>query len=350
MSRYVAYDAVNTKIKSMMSKLLIEENWNRVIECKNVEELVSVLKDSPEFERILRGVEPQQIHRDDLETAFGRLQVAEMESIIHYFSGPYKAFLQMLLFEFELIDLILVIRKVSQNENLDDVRKHFMHSEKFSELAFDKLIASSNIADLTANLAANAKSSSFYEKLRNLSSDDVIKREFHIEMELQIYLYNNLLKRAKNLSNADRVEVEDILGFKIDFENVQWIYRGMKYYNISPEEILIYCMPGGKRISYQGLKKLCYTKSTEEMKSLANKYLKKYDVFDVSEDSQIGINMDRYFLKYLSKIDRNKKSIGTVLAYYYMNGIIFKDFIIITEGIKYKVPIEILEKYLTRIA
>lgn len=350
MSRYVAYDAVNTKIKSMMSKLLIEENWNRVLECKNVEQLVSVLKDSPEFETILRGVEPHQIHRDDLETAFGRLRVDEMERIIHYFSGPYKAFLQTLLFEFELIDLILVIRKVSQNESMDDVRKHFVHSEKFSELAFDKLIASSNIADLTANLAANTKGKSFYEKLRNLSSEDVIKREFHIEMELQMYLYSNLFKKAKNLSYADRIEVEDILGFKIDFENVQWIYRGMKYYNISPQEILIYCLPGGKRINYQGLKKLCYTKSTEEMKSLAHKYLKKYDVFDVSEDSEIGINMDRYFLKYLSKIDRNKKSIGTVLAYYYTNEIIFKDFIIMTEGIKYKVPIEILEKYLTRIA
>ncbi len=348
MSRYVAYDAVNTKIKSMMSKLLIEENWNRVLECKNVEELVSVLQDSPEFEIILRGVDPNQIHRDDLETFFGRLRVAEMENIIHYFSGPYKAFLRTLLFEFELIDLILVIRKVSQNENLNDIRKHFIHSEKFAELSFDKLIASSNITELTANLAANAKGSSFYEKLRNLSNEDVFKREYHIEMELQIYLYNNLLKKAKKLDDADRQEVEDIIGFKVDFENVQWIYRGLRYYNISPEEILIYCLPGGKRINYQGLKKLCYTKSIDEMKALAHKYLRKYDVFEVSSDSEIGINMDRYFYKYLSKIDKSKKSIGTVLAYYYMNEIIFKDFIIITEGIKYKVPKEIMSKYLTR--
>lgn len=350
MGKYVSYDAVNTKIKSKMGKLLIEENWKKILECKNVEQLISVLKDSPEFDLILNGTDPHEMHRDELETAFSRLRVAEMESIIHYFSGPYKAFLQNLLFEFELSDLILLIRKVAQNESLEDIKKHFVHSEKFSELAFDKLITSSNISDLTADLATNIRESYFYERLRNLSNEDVVRREFHIEMRLQVHLYSNLLKKAKKLNPEDRKEVEEILGFKIDFENVQWIYRGMKYYNISPEEILIYCLPGGKKISYQRLKKLCYTSSIEEMKSLAHQYLRKYDVFDVSEESVIGVNMDRYFLKYLYKIDRNKKTIASVLAYYYINGIIFKDFITVTEGIKYKLSLDFFGKYLIRTA
>lgn len=348
MSRYVAYDAVNTKIKSKISRLLGEDDWKSLLECTNVAQVVSILKDSPEFEIILKNVDPYEVHRDNLETAFGRLRVAEMESIIHYFSGPYKAFLQTLLFEFELSDLILLIRKVAQNESLEDIKEHFVHSEKFAVLAFDKLMASSNISDLSADLASSVKGSSYYEMFKNLSNEDIIRREFHIEMKLQMYLYSKLLKKAKNLSIEDRIEVEDILGFKLDYENVQWIYRGKKYYNISPEEILVYCLPGGKKITYQRLKKLCYAKTIEELKSLAHKYLKKYDVFEVSEDSEIGINMDRYFLKYLFKKDTNRKTIGSVLSYFYMNGIIFKDFITMTEGIKYEVPIEILEKYLIR--
>ena len=350
MSKYVAYDAVNTKIKSKMSRLLGEDDWRSLLECTNVEQIVSKLKDSPEFDIILKGVDPHEIHRDNLETAFSRLRVAEMESIIHYFSGPYKAFLQSLLFEFELLDLILLIRKVAQNESLDDIKEHFVHSDKFSVLAFDKLMTSSNIADLSADIASSVKGSSYYEKFRNLSNEDIIRREFHIEMKLQMYLYNRLLKKAKNLNAEDRAEVKDILGFKLDFENIQWIFRAKKYYNISSEEILVYCLPGGKKINYQRLKKLCYTNSVDELKSLAQKYLKKYDVFDISDDSVIGINMDRFFLKYLCKKDINRKTIGSVLSYYYMNGIIFKDFVTMTEGIKYDVPIEILEKYLVRIA
>jgi V/A-type H+-transporting ATPase subunit C len=346
MSKYVAYDAVNTKIKSKISRLLGEDDRESLLECTNVEQIVSILKDSPEFELILKNVDPHEIHRDDLETAFARLRVAELESIIHYFAGPYKAFLQTLLFEFELSDLILLIRKIAQNESLEAIKKHFVHSEKFSVLAFDKLMASLNISDLSANLASSVKGSSYYEKFKNLSNEDIIRREFHIEMKLQMYLYSKLLKKAKNLSIEDRSEVEDILGFKLDYENVQWIYRGKKYYNISPEEILIYCLPGGKKITYQRLKKLCYAKTIEELKSLAHKYLKRYDVFDVSGDSEIGINMDRHFLNYLCKKDINRKTIGSVLSYYYRGGIIFKDLITITEGIKYEVPIEILKKYL----
>ncbi len=341
MSRYVAYDAVNTKIKSKRGRLLDKKDWAKILECTSVKELTATLKDIPEFEKILKDMDAQEIHRDDLETILGRFRVSEMESILHYFSGPYKAFLQTVLFEFELSDLILVIRRVAQNESMDNIKKHFIHSEKYSELGYDKLIASSNIIDLMDNL----KGSSYYNKFKSLTNEDIVKREFHIEMKLQMYLYSSLLKKSKNLSDKDRVEVEEILGIKIDFENVQWIYRGMKYFNISPEEILIYCLPGGKRISYQRLKKLCYSKSIEEVKSLSKNYL-KYDLFTSSDDSEIDINMDRYIYRYLDKKDKNEKTIGTALAYFYMNGIIIKDFIAVTEGIKYQLPKDKLKKYL----
>ena len=291
--------------------------------------------------RIIKNANSQYMHRDDLETILGRFRVSELEDILHYFSGPYKSFLQTMLFEFEISDLILIIRRVAQNESMENIKNHFIHSENYSALSYDKLIASSNIADLIENL----KNSFYYNKFKSLSNEDIVKREFHIEMKLQMYLYSTLLKKSKKLNTDDMKEVEEILGIKIDFANVQWIYRAKKYFNISSEEILIYCMPGGKRISYSRLKKLCYAKSTEEVKSLSNVFL-RYNLFNSQDDSEVDINIDNYIYNYLNKKDMNKQSIGTALAYFYMNSIIVKDLITVTEGIKYKLPKDKLKKYL----
>ena len=341
MNPYVAYDAVSTKIKAKRGRLLDKKDWDNILECTSVDQVTSMLKDRPELAEIIKDTDSQHIHRDDLETILGRFKVSEIEDILHYFSGPYKSFLQTVLFEFEIADLILVIRKVAQNESMDNVKKHFIHSENYSELSYDKLIASSNITDLIENL----KNSSYYNKFKSLTNEDIVKREFHIEMKLQMHLYNTLLKKSKKLSASDKIEVEDILGVKIDFANVQWIYRGMKYFNISPEEILIYCLPGGKRISYPRLKKLCYAKSIEEVKSLSKNFL-RFDIFTSKDDSEIDLKIDSYIYNYLDKKDMNKKSIGTALAYFYMNSIIVKDLIAVTEGIKYQLPKDKLQKYL----
>ena len=341
MNTYVAYDAVNTKIKSKKSRLLDKKDWDNILDCTSIEQITDMLKDRPELADIIKETDSRYIHRDDLETILGRFRVSEIEDILHYFSGPYKSFLQTVLFEFEIADLILIIRKVVQNESMDNIKKHFIHSENYTELSYDKLITSSNISDLIENL----KHSSYYSKFKSLTNEDMVKREFHIEMKLQMYLYTTLLKKSKKLNYSDRIEVEDILGVKIDFANVQWIYRAMKFFNISPEEILIYCLPGGKKISFSRLKKLCYAKSIEDVKALSNKYL-RYDIFTAHDDSEIDRRIDSYIYNYLDKKDLNKRSIGTAIAYFYMNSIIVKDLIAVTEGIKYKLPKEKLKKYL----
>lgn len=341
MNTYVAYDAVSTKIKSKKSRLLDKKDWESILDCTSVEQVTNMLKDRPELAEIIREADSRHIHRDDLETILGRFRVSEIEDILHYFSGPYKSFLQTVLFEFEISDLILIIRKVAQNESMENIKKHFIHSVNYSELSYDKLISSSNISELVENL----KNSPYYAKLKSLTNEDMVKREFHIEMKLQVYLYTTLLKKSKKLSDYDRVEVEDILGVKIDFANVQWIYRAMKYYNIPPETILVYCLPGGKRLSYSRLKKLCYAKSIEEVKSLSSNYL-RYNIFTSPDDSEMDIKIDSYIYNYLDKKDKNKKTIGTALAYFYMNNIIVKDLIAVTEGIKYQLPKDELKKYL----
>ena len=71
-------------------------------------------------------------------------------------------------------------------------------------------------------------------------------------------------KKAKKLSKEDERIVIEALGINIDLINIQWIYRAMKNYRISLEEILIYSIPNGYKLTYPKLKELIYSKGVED--------------------------------------------------------------------------------------
>lgn len=339
MNPYMAYDAVNTKIISRIGNILKKEDWDKILGFTTVDQLTDFLKSKPAIKKAFEDLKNDNIHRDSLEAILGKYKTIEIEKLLHYFSGPYKSFIQTMLIESEISDLSLILRKISRGEDIKDIEKRFVHSEKYTSLNYDKLLSSKNVVQFTENL----KGSPYYNGLKTLSNEDAVKREFHIEMKLHVVLYKTLLAKAENLSAVDMETAKSIIGFKIDLENIQWIYRAIKFYDISPEEILIYSLEGGKKITYNRLKNLCYTKTKDEFKKLVKSYI-KFDLFKGVSDSTTDIGIDYNMYNYLK--NNSYDNIGSVISYIYLLGIIIDDLTSVTEGIKYNVPREKLKSYL----
>ena len=336
----MAYEAVNTKIITKKSQILDEKKLEKIIQCNTVEQVTEFLKNKYNLKQIIDDTKSRELHRDDLETLLNRYWVLEIEDILHYFSGPYKDFLQIYLMNFEISDLVMILRKIVKGDDMAGVEKHFVHSENYSSLPFSKLAASKSVLQFIENL----KSTQYYSFLKTVTDNDVVKREFHIEMKLQLLLYKTLINKSEKMKPIDREAANEIIGLKIDFLNVQWIYRAKKFYDISPEEMLIYSLQGGKRLSFNRLKKLCYSKSIDEVKQLSNRYL-RYSIFITDNDLNIEKNIDNYLYEYV-KNRECQGDIGTALSYIYMLGIVVKDLITVTEGIRYKLPKDRLKQYL----
>lgn len=340
MNPYMAVEAVNTKIVTKQGYLLNKDNWKKLFSFNSVSQLTEFFRNDPEFKIVFKDLSTEEIHRNNLEALLNKYRTYEIEELLHYFSGHYKSFVQALLKEAEIQDLSLILRKIARYEKLNGIKENFVHSEKYTDLNFDKLLNSRNLVSFTENL----KGSLYYNDLRNLTKEDAIKREFHIEMKLHLNFYNNLLKKAEDLSKEDMNTAKEIIGYKIDLENVQWIYRALNYYKISPEEILIYSINGGKKINYNHLKKLCYIKSNEDFIKTVNSYL-KFDFFEEMKSKNSNLTIDQHMLKFIKK---NKfRGIGTILTYYFLVGIIIYDLTSVTEGIKYNAPKERILEYLS---
>ena len=341
MNPFAAYRAINTKIHGKRRVLLNQSEWSKAIEYKSITQMIDFLKKRDGYKELIEAHKGEELHRADLEMLLDGYVVSQIEGMLHYFSGSYKEFFKTFLMEYEISDLQLLLRIISRNEDLEEVRHLFVHSERWGISQYNKLLACKTVSQFVEAL----KGTIYYQAVKNITQDDMDKREFHMEMQLYILFYKMLMERASKLSKADEAIAKKIIGTKADFINAQWIYRAVKYYDISSEEILIYSLPCGNKLTYKKLKQLSYAKSVDELKKMIQEYL-DYPLFEKNEDAFLHCMADRYLLKYVNKIGREGESIQSPIAHIYTLQIEVNDLVALTEGVRYALLENELRKYL----
>ena len=341
MNPFASYRAINTKLHAKKRTLLSKHEWSKLMQYQEVSEVITFLRKRVGYKEQMRLYQSNDIHRSDLEIILDHYCVREIEAILHYFSGGYKEFFKTFLMEYEISDLALILRSISRNDEMKEIEKLFVHSERWCLANYSKLIACKNVAQFIEALRGTC----YYQALKTMSSEDVVKREFHMEMKLYMLLYNELFEKANRLNSRDEKIAKKMIGTKIDFINAQWIYRALKYYEISPEEILIYSLQNGNKLSYLKLKRLSYSKSIEDFKQLAQKYL-GYSLFKEQNDVFLDSMTERYYYKFACHMDQDDESIAATIAYIMLLEVEINDLIALTEGIRYKLREGDLERYL----
>ena len=341
MNPFASYRAINTKLYAKKRTLLSQTEWMKVAQLKKVSQVVEFLKKREGYKNLMAMNKEYDLHRSDLEIVLDRYMVSEIEDMLHYFSGSYKEFFKTYLMEYEISDLNLILRSITSNEDMTNMERLFVHSEKWGKVDYKKLLGCKNVLQFVEAL----KGTSYFMALKTITQEDLTKREFHMEMKLYMLFYSELIEKATHLNAKDEAIAKRIIGTKIDFLNAQWIYRALKYYDISPEEILIYSLRNGNRLGYRKLKNLSYAKDLETFKALAEKYL-GYPLFKDNNDMYIDSNTDRYLYKLVSKINKDDESIAFSIAYLYKLEIEIKDLVSLTEGIRYAVSEIELSRFL----
>lgn len=341
MNPFAAYRAINTKIHGKKRSLLPKTEWAKLAALQNVSQVIDYLKKQESYKAVFATCKNNDLHRSDLEILLDRYCVREIEEMLHYFSGSYKDFFSTFLMEYEILDLDLILRTIAREESMAGIEELFVHSEKWASADYHKLINCKNVAQFVEAL----KGSSYYLAIKTLTQEDLSKREFHMEMKLYMLYYSILGEKMERLEKKDQKIARLFIGTKIDFLNAQWLYRAIKYYDISPEEILIYSLPNGNKLTYRKLKQLSYIKNVDECKRLIEKYL-NYPLFKDNNDAFLDCMSDRYLYKFALKMAKDDETIASSLSYINLIGIETNDLIALTEGVRYELPENELSKYL----
>lgn len=323
------FSALNTKLKAMSAQFLTASDYEELLKLSTEREIARYLKNNTRYKKIFEPYNIENLKRWEIELLIQREIVLELNKIRGYLDENYREFIDVILLRYEIKDLKLVLRAVSRNEDLKEIKEHFAHDREHEVIDFDKLLSKNNLNDM----AAQFKGTVFQDSFRSITEEDLNLREFHVEMNLDSTFYKLLKESAQKMDPQDKRLVELTASANIDLINVQWILRAKKYYNLMDEELLNYTLLGGN-ISFKKLKEIIYAPDyLERIKKIGAKH---GFYFDENHDEYLQTDINRNLQKMMKKVAREYPlSIAELILFTHKLEFETMDLISIIEGVRY---------------
>ncbi len=340
------FAAINTKVRALESHLLKKKDYDYLLELSTLSEMIAYLKKQTDYGPYLQEVDENTVSIDMLEVIFKRAMFQRMKGMIHFFTDEYKKLLRTMFMRYEIEDLKLLVRALIRHESLEIILEHLVILDINRGLDYEKL---QRVTSLEALLEA-LEGTPYRKLLEYYMNEPPQKRIFYMEMNLDRYYFKTLNEHVEKLSSEDRGPLREMLGKNTDILNLQWIYRGRKFYGLSAEELLNYTLLGGYALKYKHLKTLCYASSMEE----ALGYIREgpYGFLVEKQDFEIflELNMERYIYDEFMKMKKaNRMNIIESMVYVHQLEYEMRDLFTIFEAKRYGFDRAQTLQYLVRI-
>jgi V/A-type H+-transporting ATPase subunit C len=345
MNNAARYSAVNTKIRAIGSRFLNNEDFENLLHKKSVAEVAAYLKRETHYRDVLGGIDENDIHRDELEILIKKDHARQIEKLEHYFYSGYREFYRYVLIKREVDELKTVLRSISNKKNNNLDRDSFALIGRLDGVKIDDLLSSGSTAEFIRNLRGTI----YYKYLEPLAENDR-DNLFMDVMTLDLAYFDIFYKNIGELSSRDRPIVDYLQGTNVDLLNIQWIYRGIKFYNLSREVLFNYTIPHGWVFKRNGIKELCYSQDLDEFqKRILNTRYK----FLFDNENNKDIFMERRILRYqyfnIKRIrNRYEMNISQAIAFDVLLEYEIRDLATVIESIRYDMPFEEAKKFLIR--
>ncbi|WP_032121634.1 V-type ATPase subunit [Clostridium amazonitimonense] len=341
MGSIVKFTAVNSKVKALKGKMLREEDFLELLQCKGLKNALAYLKEKTYYGEILKNYDLQKIHRGELEIILDRQYTKIFNKFINYFNGEFRKVIKNLFLRWEIEDLKIIIRGKYIGRTKEEIKSNLIAKNPLNTIDYDYLITSKSIEELIERL----KGSIYYDGIKNLAKDVSDKGLFRIETELDFVYFSTLRKELKHLDKENKELIKDIIGLEADLSNLSWIYRGKKFYNISPEELFNYTIYDGYKLTEEKIKRICYANDMEEIYKIIEKTPYRW-IYEIDDSITVEKREREFQKKYFSKFIReNRANFSMVLSYLVLYRIEIKEIISIVEQKRYELDIKEGAKY-----
>lgn len=340
------FGALNTKLKVLEGRLLKNDDYNSLLKAETLEEAVEYLLSNTQYGEFLDGFVFNGRNLEDLEVLLKQKYFENLERFSRYMTDIYKKFFNAVLMRYEVENIKFMLRALVKGEDMENARDHML-LHRTSKLEYDLLLQSRNVSEFVEAL----KGTNYHRVLSSYLNEPVEKLLFYMEMSLDRLYFDNLRKSSKKLANGEVQNVGSLVGVNIDLLNIQWIYRGSKFYGLSSEELVNYTLNGGKNLKFEDLKRLCYAGSSEEMVAL----IKETEYGGLFTDTNnFDVHMERSIQRYLDKMFSNHKvknimNVVETMVYMHKMEYEIRDLFSIIEMKRYGISWEESKSYLVRI-
>ena len=326
----IKYPSINAKLKGMYAKRLKNDDLQDLAKQNNLKSAVAILKNKS----LSLNVLSEDADREQIEKVLNGEIIYDIEKIVKYLDKNDTQIFNLLISKYEIRCIKRAIKLLYSKNEYDENIKIWTNTI-FTDL---KGLESIKSIDEFLKIINNTK----YKKIlkKYFVNKDTEYSIFEIENELDKMYLKSIYNSAGNNKNLKKM-----IGAKIDFTNILWIYRMKKYYNFSEDKIEKSIIDINYALKKNQILLLVKAKNIEEL----NEILKKTVYSNIATDDiyELECNMKKYLHGlYIKNFKSNLLSINCI--YSYLNLVEFenKDIISIIEAVRYGIDKEKLLKKL----
>ena len=242
--------AVLTKARSKFGKRLTEKDYQSLLACQSVGEIMSYLKNNTHYSKALTDVSEREIHRGRLEALLRQNLFYEFDSLCRYDSSVSSGLSSYIISTLEVEQIVRFLILLSSNSTDKFIYQFPGYISKHTEIDVNKLANATNYEEFL-----NAtQSSQFYDILKQFSPDEKNRLPISdIENKLYDLVFGKLTKLIKATTKGQ--EKRELINFFFtinDYNIFSRILRLKKYYKLSPDDIKSNLLLNGRLIDKIG--------------------------------------------------------------------------------------------------
>lgn len=326
----IKYPSINAKLKGMYSKRLKNDDLQDLAKQNNLKSAVAILKNKSSSLNVLS----EDADREQIEKVLNGEIIYDIEKIVKYLDKNDTQIFNLLISKYEIRCIKRAIKLLYSKNEYDENIKIWTNTI-FTDL---KGLESIKSIDEFLKIINNTKYKKILKKyFENKNTEYSI---FEIENELDKMYLKSIYNSAGNNKNLKKM-----IGAKIDFTNILWIYRMKKYYNFSEDKIEKSIIDINYALKKNQILLLVKAKNIEEL----NEILKKTVYSNIATDDiyELECNMKKYLHGlYIKNFKSNLLSINCIYSYLNLVELENKDIISIIEAVRYGIDKEKLLKKL----
>ncbi len=338
-------NAILAKARAMYGKCLKENDYQSLMECRNVAEVAAYLKTRTNYSTVLSGLNETEIHRGQLEPLLRQNIYFDVFALSRYALEDTLAFSDFIISRMEIDQIIRCLMMVNIGKPEEYLYTMPLSFDKFAKINLKNLAGVRSFSDMLSVL----KGTWYYPILLRFQPKEHEKINI---TELEIAFHNNCYAKvmetiSQGKNRGDRKELKDIFSAMLDFENMSRIIRLKKYYHLSPEQIKPLLIPYGK-LSAKILDELCAADTVGEVFELSRStYLGRLmSKLRYNDPTQMTDVMVYAYCRHHLRLSPNPTIV--MISYVYLREIELKNIINLIEATRYGISADEKAKLLIK--
>jgi V/A-type H+-transporting ATPase subunit C len=327
------YGAPAAKARALYGKCLAAEDFRTLAAMKSVPDVTAYLKSHPGWRDSLAGLDPSEVHRNQLEDALRQGMLNEHFRIYNFMAASGVEIYQQPIWRAEQDEILSCFSYISTDRAGGYAPKLSSIYWKYSKVDF---FALTGCRDWGSLLSAVSKSD-FYPTLSSLripesGSPDVAS----VEWVMQSYVFSRMFSIARRRASGKvRGELESLAGAQVDLINISRVMRIRRFFREAWQDYVHLLLPFYGKVSASLFREL-YAAPDEAAASqmlLRTPYRKLFE--------KTGFRyIEEYYYEYLYEFSQRMfrahiPSAFSVIAYLNLKEIEVQNIIKTTECIRY---------------